>query len=428
MTNKKIYLYSFAFIIVIRAIALCNFRQFVPYTELYVAFMLFWGVMLLSDLQWKIKPESHRSLLVIATLAIYYVVFAFSNIAVLDYKDVLTTMARSLMMVVFVCISAYWIARFDCLRSIIRMTYIFLAAFMTTLFFIYIPQTNLLVTILSFWNQHSHERHRNLFGFMVNNVAAEHALSVIILSLFVLHEFYPKEKKSFKRILILIDDVIMFVLILANNSRGTLIISVLTAAVYLFIKIVRKNGVKRVIQISTVGVIVVVSGIYFYLHETGQDLGTLLYFTNRMHFLTNYEILKKSGRWLMGLGRTSGAFLAGRNILYGLKTDYMEIFYASVFIQTGIIGSIWIATILYVLGKEIYKRIKNQNLYIGKWIFFVFFYSLLMSLFEDYILTSLYITSTFFLAFIVAYCTGRTEKKCVGLAEEDKNSSACTFV
>jgi hypothetical protein len=411
MTNKKIFMYSFAFVIVIRAIALCSFRQFVPYTELYIVFMLFWGVMLLSDMRWKIKPKSYRSLLVIATLAIYYVVFAFSNIAVLDYKDVLATMARSLMMVAFVCISAYWIARFDCLRSIIRMTYIFLAVFMTTLFFIYLPQTNLLVTISSFWKQYSHERHRNLFGFMVNNVAAEHALSVIILSLFVLHEFYPKEKKSLKRILILIDDVIMFVLILANNSRGTLVISVVIAAVYLFIKIVRKNGVKRIIQLTTLGVVAVVSGICFYLHETGQNLGTLLYFTNRMHFLTNYEILKRSGRWLMGLGRTSGAFLADRNTLYGMQTDYMEIFYASVFIQTGIIGSIWIAFILYVLGKEIYKRIKNQNLYIGKWVFFVFFYSLLISLLEDYILTSLYITSTFFLTFIMAYCTGRNEKR-----------------
>ena len=111
------------------------------------------------------------------------------------------------------------------------------------------------------------------------------------------------------------------------------------------------------------------------------------------------------------MGRTSGAFLADRNTLYGMQTDYMEIFYASVFIQTGIIGSIWIAFILYVLGKEIYKRIKNQNLYIGKWVFFVFFYSLLISLFEDYILTSLYITSTFFLTFIMAYCTGRNEKR-----------------
>ncbi len=411
MTNKRLFIYSFAFMIVIRAIALCSFRKFVPYTELYIVYMLFWGVMLLSDCHWKIKIKSNRALLVVATLAAYDVVFAFSNIAVLDYKDVLSTMARSLMMVVFVCISAYWITRFDCLSSVIRMTYIFLATFMTVLFFIHIPQTNLMATISSFWNQHSYERHRNLFGFFVNNVAAEHALSVIILSFFVLHEFFPKRKKTLERTVILIDDILMFILILANNSRGTLVISLLMLAVYLFIKLVKKNGVKKVIQITAITGIAVMVGLYCYLQKTGQDLGTLLYFTNRMHFLANYEILVKSGRWLMGLGRTSGAFLANRNYLYGLQTDYMEIFYVGVFIQTGIVGSVWILYILYALGKEIYSRNQKRNLYIGKWIFFVFFYSLTMSLFEDYILTSLYITSTFFLAFIVAYCIGKSDKR-----------------
>lgn len=407
MSNRKLFIYSFSFMIIIRATALCTFRQYIPYTELYILYMFFWGAAILAKQHGKLIISGNKVLFVVASLAVYDIVFAFSNISVLDRGDVISTMARSLMMVVFVCVSAYGIYLYGCLKSVIRMTYLFLATFMTVLFVVYMPQTNLSATIASFWNQFGNMRYRNLFGFIVNNVAAEHALSVILLSLFVLHEYYPKEKKSIKRTIILIDDVMMFLMIIANNSRGTLVVSIMMLCVYTFIKMVKKNGVKKAVRISIVGIVCIIIGMVYYLQKTGQDLATFLYFTNRMHFIANLEILKKSGRWLMGLGRTSGAFLANKNILYGLQTDYMEIFYASVFIQTGIIGAIWIFYILFTIGKEIYSRNKKSNTYLDKWIFIVFYYTLVLSLFEDYALSSLYITSTCFLTMMVAYCMGK---------------------
>ncbi len=408
MKNKKLFIYSFAFIVVIRAIALCDFRQYVPYTELYISFMAVWGILLFTEKRGKVKIKGNKPLFAVASLALYDVIFAFSNISVLDTSDVLSTMARSLMMVLFVSISAYWITRYDCLKSVVRITYIFMAVFMTVLFIIHIPETNMIETLSSFWNQFSYMRHRNKFGFIVNNIAAEHALSVIMLSFLVIHEYYSKD--TIRKVIIIVDDVLMFLLILANNSRGTLVVSVLMLGVYLFIKAEKRNGVRKVVRITMVIALGVIIGMHYYLQATGQDLATFLYFTNRMHFIANYEILARSGRWLMGLGRTSGAFLANQNYLYGLRTNYMEIFYASVFIQTGIIGSMWILWVLVTIGKEIYYRNKKKNQYIDKWFFCIYFYTLVISLFEDYALSSLYITSTFFLAFMIAYCIKKDNK------------------
>lgn len=402
--TRKLFMYSFALTIIIRAISLCRFRQYIPYTAVYILFMAFWGVLAIVRKGTHIKL-SNKVYLSVAMLALYDVIFAFSNISVLDQKDVLTNMARSLMMVFFVCISSYWIISLRCLDKLIHITYIALSTFMTILFVIHIPNINLVATISSFWNQFGNMRYRELFGFIANNVAAEHAFSVILLSLYVYHEKCSAKGLTKRKLLIIFDDILMLVLIIANNSRGTLVTSFLMAVVYGFVKYTRRNGIKKLIKLVTVSVVLVVALVIYYIRSTGTDFVSLFYFTNRMHFMANLRILEKSGRWLMGLGRTTGAFLANQNTLYGLKTDYMEMFYVGVFIQTGIIGATWIMVTLYTLGKGIVRRYSIEKTYMGKWIFTIFFYSLVLSVFEDYVLSSLYITSVFFLCFIVSYCT-----------------------
>lgn len=402
--TRKLFIYSFAFTIVIRAVSLCRFRQYIPYTEIYILFMAFWGLMAIQKSNLKVKLKDNGVYISIALLALYDIIFAFSNINVLDKRDVLVNMARSLMMVSFVCISSYWIIRLNCLDRLICTTYAALAIFMTSLFLIYFPNVKLISTISTFWNQFSSMRHRELFGFIASNVAAEHAFSVILLSFYVLHEKRRGNKFTLRKFLIIFDDVLMFILIIANNSRGTLVITLLMLMVYGFIRYTRKNGIKKLIRLAVLTSIVVVLSVIYYLRSTGTDFISLFYFTNRMHFIANLKILEKSGRWFLGLGRTTGAFLANQNILYGLRTDYMEIFYVGVFIQTGVIGFIWILYTLLILGKGIVKKYTLEKTYLGKWIFTVFVYSLLLSLFEDYVLSSLYITSVMFLCFMVSYC------------------------
>ena len=176
-----LFIYSFAFVAIIRAITLCEFRNIVPYTAIYVIYMAFWLLMILKDGKVTIRLRSSKTFRVVLLLLVYDIIFAFLNIGALDSKDVLTNLAHSAMMIVFVCVSAYWIIKFDCLRQIIKITYCFFAVFMTTLFFIYIRNAQIMETISSFWNQFGSMRKRELFGFIANNVAAEHAFSVILL-------------------------------------------------------------------------------------------------------------------------------------------------------------------------------------------------------------------------------------------------------
>ncbi len=409
MKTKQLFIYSFAFTIVMRTISLCKFRQYIPYTETYLLFMAFWGILAIRESRLIIKLHN-KVYIAIAFLAIYDIFFAFSNISVLDKSDVFVNMARSLMMVFFVCISSFWIIKFNCLDKLIYTTYVFFSIFMTILFFIYIPNANLGETISTFWNQFGSMRHRELFGFIANNVAAEHAFSVILLSLYVYHEKCQSKKLTIKKAVIVFDDLLMTVLIIANNSRGTLVTALLMIIVYGFIRYARKNGMKKFIRLAALSISIVVLSVAYYIHVTGTDFVTLFYFTNRMHFIANLQILEKSGRWLLGLGRTTGAFLANQNVLYGLRTDYMEIFYVGVFIQTGIVGLTWIMYTLFILGKGIVKKYQEDKTYMGKWIFTVFVYSLTLSLFEDYVLSSLYITSVFFLCFMVSYCSSKAER------------------
>ena len=410
LANKGFFIGTFVLVVLSRAIALCEFRQYVPYTLIYLIYISWWFILAIYDRRLIVNWKRNKSFLAVFSLLIYFVIFAFSNIAVLDVSDVMTNLVHSVLMVLFVCVSAYWIIRFDCLHEIIKSTYLAFALFMTTLLIIYLPRLNIGLTITNFWHNSGAMRNRVLFSFIANNIAAEHAFSVILMSLYVINT-NKKKKHSVRNAIIIVDDFLMGIIIIANNSRGTLATAILLLLVYAFVYAVKKNGLKKVVRITVIVAIAIVIVLIIYVRKTGRNLIDLLYFTNRMHFVSNFKILEKSGRWLLGIGRTTGAYLASHNTLYGLKTDYMEIYYIGVFIQTGILGSIWIIVILYVVGSHIFKKYKEEKSFTGKWMFVVFYYSLVLSVFEDYVLSSLYITSICFLTFILAYCNSKEHRE-----------------
>lgn len=402
--QKNLFLFTFGITLIARAMTWHEFTA-VPYTAIYITFCGFWGFMALIDSELKIRIPRDPASKALLMLALYYVIWGLANIKNLDFTDTIGVMLRSVLMVVFIAISCYQIKRYDCVYDTITTAYVALSALMLISFLLNLKDIDIASTISTFWISEEQFRYRTHFGFYANNIAAEYAMSVILLSITA----YKKQGNNLnsgltlRNIFLIIVDIIMVIVIIANNSRGTTIALLVMLLIYALLKAIKKYSIQRVIKLMIVIVVAVFVGINYYSISNGMQILDLLANANRAHFMDNIAILQSSGRWLMGLGRISGSYFKGGHYLYGIQTNYMEMFYVGVFVTSGIIGSIWIMYIIFTFLKSIYKVTINENSRLGKWILLVFYYMMFLSLFEEYLFSYSYITSTFFLMIIIAY-------------------------
>lgn len=397
VNTKKLFTVSFAIIVIIRALTLHEIKNYIPYTELYIAYMVFWGLMILSKGKCRILTLRSNGMKVIVMLTLYYIVWGLTTTrAALD--DAFEVMYKSLLLMVFIAVSCFWIRKLNCLEEIIRATYVALSILMWVLFFFYFRQINLLETMGSYWVNAEWLRTRTKFGFL-NNIAAEYSLSVILLSLYVLKKNLSHKKK----VLIWLNDLVMLIIILASNSRGTTIAFIFITIVCFCISRIKKGHIKSIIKIGA-ALILTVAAILIYQIAVGKlDITELLTISNRGHFLDNLKILEASGRWLFGIGNISGGFYSGHHQLEGLTTNYMEVSYVSFFVGSGVVGCAWLLCVLFLLLNGILNGIKTSNEALGRWLLLVLIYMLFLSLFETYIFSFMYITSNIFLLLIISY-------------------------
>jgi hypothetical protein len=233
-------------------------------------------------------------------------------------------------------------------------------------------------------------------------MAAEIAMTALLFSR--ANDFLYKEHTNlFKKILKVLVDFVMILVIIANNSRGTMVALFAMMAVAAIIKIFKKHNVQKAIRLFVTFFGGAVLGLIYYCTSHEISLIDLMENTNRTHWQDNLAILERSGRWMFGIGRVSGGYFAGENILYGLKTNYMEIFYIYVFITSGIIGSACMIGILGLILKRIYQVSQDDFGEMSKWGLLVFSYALFISLFEDYIFSYGYVTSMCIMICVISF-------------------------
>ena len=377
----------------------------IPYTAIYIVFIVFWGVLMVLESSFSSDKLRTPFAFIILGLALYFVIWGLSNIKDLDLKDTMDVMLRSLQMIAFILVSSYWIRRYNMLFNIIRIGYFTITLLMVISFIVSIKDINILKPISSFWQSSEQSRYRVLFGFGFNNIAAEYSMSSILLSIFMIRNLNRNEKSYLlKATAFWLLDAVMVLIIICNNSRGTFIALLFVVLMLLLFRIFKRFSFKLLFKRLFVLLLIVVAGFVVYLISNGITFIDLLNISNRAHFLNNIEAMRNGNKWLMGLGNISGQYFREQNVLYGVKLDYMETYYVGVFVTSGIIGSIWIFTLIVVIFRSIFiqKRTKFTS-----WLLIVFFYMLFLSIFEGYLFSSSYITSTFFLLVIVTYISQR---------------------
>nr|MCR5348593.1 hypothetical protein [Bacilli bacterium] len=348
----------------------------------------------------------------LAFLLVYYLIWHFSNWNAIDHSDAFQNLAREILMIFFVGCNVYWIQRFNCLRRFTRVVYWAFALFMVFWLIYSIPQIDIIRTFTTFWIDNNFIRYRTMFGFEFPNLAAEMALSVIILSKIA------RPKKQGKVWTVLLNLVMLFI-ILANNSRGTFIAFVLVEVGWFILSRLSARGYQTFKRLLFILIALAIVGVVAYALIKHVTILELLSGTNRQGITENLTVLEASGRWWMGLGRLTGEFFADENIFYGQKTGYLEVFYFETFVTSGIIGSIYIVAILLFLGVRMIATQFSMGLRFGKWMLLVVLYSLFISLFEVYIFSYIYVTAMAFLIIgLSAMCKPKVRLALVTYPEE----------
>lgn len=393
---KKLFTVSFAITVFIRALSLHEIRRYIPYTEIYIAYMAFWGLMMLSKGNGKVLSLRANGMKVIVMLTLYYIIWGLTTTPA-AWDDALLYMYRSLLMMVFIAVSCFWIRKLDCLEDVIIATFAALSTLIWVVFLFYFRQIDLIRTLGTYWALEGEMRTRTNYGFL-SNIAAEHSMSVILLSLYLLKKDLPRNK----RILIWLNNLLMVFVIISSNSRGTTLALIFMTVVCFCISHIKRKYVKMIVRAAVTLVFLIFSVLILQIVIGKLDITELLTIANRVHFLDNIEILKASGRWLFGIGNISGDYYADQHMLYGLTSNYMEVAYIAFFVGNGVIGCIWLLRIIFLLLDGVLNSIKTLNETLGRWMLLVFIYMLFLSLFEGYIFSFMYITSTVYLILIIS--------------------------
>lgn len=393
--NKKTFVYSFVFVSFIKALDGIEFFGRFPQYFLLL-FSVIWGAFFLLYNK-KGTFSGKNSILILLFLSVYYIIwstiFVFPGF---DKLDPIHEMVRKLIMLFFVYISCCGVRRYDCSKDIITALYNVLAVYMIMIFILNLSKIDFSKTIGHFWSNSSSDRHRVLFFYAANNVAAELALFVITLSLFL-------KKAGKQKVLKWFVNFIMMMIIVANNSRGTLICSIIIFLFYCVFFVIRKKKSNRnnlkFCFFTFIFSLFVLSTVMYIIDVNYIEL---FYILNRYHFLSNIEIVNHLNREMIGLGNFSGGFFMNSIKIGNLYTDYMEMFYASVYVRTGIIGSIYISfVIIYILRKfsNCFHGEKRER----NWLWIVLVYMFFMSFFEQYLFSNAYLSQIVFMILFISY-------------------------
>lgn len=399
---KKMFLLSFTVAILAKAMDALSFTGNYP-SYIYSAYCILFGILLLGRNNGKLRGLKTKAFQILLALIVYYFIWGAILVAPnVNAADPRYLMYRTGLMLAFVFISYMWISELDCIQEAIRYTYIGLLCFMLVLFVLHIREIDLPGTLANFWGNSESPRSRTPFGFNANNLAAELAMSVILLSL-MSNSLRHSTGLTWKKLLVILGDLIMFVIIIANNSRGTLIAALLMLSVYGLFLANRRYGIQKTIKVLFGIAALAVIGLLIYLKRNGLTMEEFLATTNRYHFLDNINILNASGRKWIGLGNLSGGFFKNENYLFGYRTNYMEMFYVGVYVRTGILGSIFMLWILVRIFYQIVKAGENNKTFLGRWFFLVYIYMLFLSFFEQYLFSNSYTSAILFLTLIFSH-------------------------
>lgn len=398
---KGMFYLSFGISIVARALTWTKLN--IPYTGIIIGYIMIWGLafFLTSKKDHDFYSNNHPKKFV-AALALYYIIWGVYNIKDLNYNDTITELYRSLMMLAFITVSFLWISRFDDgIRYAIHTYFIFMSTFLIICFILDFKNINIVSTISSFWMKSQDDRTRTYFGFYAANIAAEYAMSTLLASFYVYKNNKSMHTDKTRRKIVYVD-IILILMILANNSRGTTIALLLISGIYFMIKISHSSEIRKMVRLLMSGAVLALMLLCIFLSIKGLSFYDAMNYSNRALAIHNANGVIQTGHSWMGLGRISGAFFSETRTLYNYKFSYMEMYYIGVFVTSGIIGCIWMGLVIINIWKYIIKK-KTNDIFLKKWIIICLIYSMIISFFEQYMFDYSYISFNFFFIIILTF-------------------------
>ena len=395
--NERIFLACFSIVIVCKTLNLSVIADYTPYSAIYASYIFIWGIAALAKM--RIKMKRSFSTKVMLSLLAFYVIWGLNNINNIDKEDAYGNLIRSILLVFFILVSCFWVKRFNCVDNLVKTLYYVFSIYLIVCLIIYLPEIHIFRTLRNFWSYDNNVRYRVFFGLRYPNIAAEMAVCAIILS---------KMIKSTDRTLGIIKRVInilMTLVVLANNSRGALLALFVFEILYFYLNNKGEKAVKRTWRWITIASSLIIVYIVYLVVVKNMSLLEILDGTNRQAALyENMKVVANSGRWLLGVGRLTGGFFSSKKIFYGAQTGYLEVFYFEIFITTGVIGSIFMTIILfyYIRGVVLCSRLDRTTPF-GRWVFCVIIYMLFVSLFEVYFFSYIYESSMCLNVIVLSY-------------------------
>lgn len=396
---KNLFIDLFALTIMIKSMdgipLFGSIPSYITYIFTFLCLIVFIGK---TGLKFAFFRTSSFKIIIILTL--YFVLWGTIFVSDgADRGDINHELFRKIMMMAFVFVSVYGIWKYRCINEILHRTYIYLVPLMLIVFILHIQDINLSSTISLFWNSYAADRYRTMFGYSSSNVVAEVAMTVILLSLLEINRY----KNTIKTFLILLIDSVMLIVIVASNSRGTFLATIIMIFAYVFLKLNKKRELKKIVKSWLPVLTFIIVGAIWYYRSQGGNLETFLLMINRNHLLDNLDIvLNTNNKWL-GLGNISGGFFSGKNYIYGYQTNYMEMFYAGVFVRSGYLGVFIIISLLIYIFRAIVHSSRANNDFISRWMILVYCYMLFISIFEQYMFSNGYASSMLFLISILSF-------------------------
>ena len=310
-------------------------------------FITFFGICIIAELlinkKIKISPQS-KSLNIAGLIILYFIIFIFTSQFSVMVNKVYGEIFNWVLFLLNMFVTYYWIKRFHFEKFFILTTF-----FVSALVIVYAFISNgaPLYVLFRLDKVFSIKEEDSVFSF------------IQIKKIFLKRNIIRRALFS----IIVILDIFVLIVLLSTASRNSILCLLIFAILCLYFFFTNtKYLTKKAKTFTRICIIVaLMSIVVFQLSETSETIVQLFVDSNRMkNFLVNIPVLIDNNGLLFGLGLFNpGLFGTGETLFY--NTYFIDNYYLYVIMETGIIGILLIAIILYKTGHQLFLKYKNSK-------------------------------------------------------------------
>lgn len=342
------------------------FKYYKYYTWIFI---LLWSVLLItinSDTKIVISKKN-KAINLMFSIILYFLIFGIISLlsAMASYSEL--ELQNWIQFILTLVLCTYWVGKLKLEYIFIYISYMVSSIIIAIAFFVNGAPLDVLTRIDKVFS--STDRYRLTFGYYhVNGLGNLCAFAIILSVMLIYIILQVKKRNRIKKMvniaLIFILDVITLIVLLSTASRSSIMILgiFIIVMIYYFVIYMKVHSPKVRFLLSLVLVALAAAVIIFGLW---QQIVLLFIDSNRMrNFMINLPLLKENGKLLMGLGIVDPGLFGTKMTIYG-RSYYVDNYYLYIIVETGILGSLFLVTILIRLGTLLHRNIKKIHSFLS---------------------------------------------------------------